>query len=413
MKTMISFLIILSLLLSAFFSGSEIAYVSSNKLKLELDKKSGKFYSKFLESVFKSPSRFIATMLVGNNVSLVIYGLIMAKILEPVLELCFSSSYLILTFQTVISTLVILVVAEFLPKVLFRLRPNKFLNILVFPLYVFNNLLFPIVKIIILISKIFLNIIGLKLEEKDVVFKKVDLEEYLKLSSKNDQEEVEIQILQNALDFSNVKVRECMVPRTEIIALSVNENIESLNQIFVSTGLSKVLIYNKSIDNIIGYAHSIEMFKNPKNIKSILLPISIIPETMYANELMEIFIKERKGIAIVVDEFGGTSGIITIEDVMEEIFGEIEDEYDKDKLIEIVLDDNNLLLSARIEVDYLNDKYSLKLPKSESYETLSGLLNEHFECIPKKGDKIKIDQYLFIIEQVTEKCIKTIKLLRE
>ena len=257
----------------------------------------------------------------------------MAKILEPVLELCFSSAYFILTFQTVISTLVILVVAEFLPKVLFRLRPNKFLNILVFPLYVFNNLLFPIVKIIIFISKIFLNIIGLKLEEKDVVFKKVDLEEYLKLSSKNDHEEVEIQILQNALDFSNVKVRECMVPRTEIIALSVNENIESLNQIFVNTGLSKVLIYNKSIDNIIGYAHSIEMFKNPKNIKSILLPISIIPETMYANELMEIFIKERKGIAVVVDEFGGTSGIITIEDVMDESFGEIEDDYGLESLV--------------------------------------------------------------------------------
>ena len=408
-----SILIIISLLFSGFFSGMEIAFISSNKLKLELDKKSGKMYSKLLEGVFKSPSRFIATMLVGNNISLVVYGVLMAKILEPQIELYFESDFLILIIQTIISTLAILVAAEFLPKVLFRINPNKFLKLFVIPLYFFYYLLFPIVKITIYLSKLFLKIIGAQIEEKDMVFGKIDLEEYLSLSIRSDDEEVEVQILQNALDFSKVKARECMIPRTEIIAVEIQESIENLIDIFIETGLSKVVIYQDNIDNVIGYSHSIEMFNSPKNIKSILLPIPIVPETMLANELMKLFTKERKAIAVVVDEFGGTSGIVTIEDVMEEIFGEIEDEYDREQLMNEILDNGDYLFSARIEVDLINQKYNFTLPASETYETLGGLLIEYFECIPKKGDEIKISEYKFKIEKVNETRIQTVRLLRE
>ena len=402
--------ILICLLLSAFFSGMEIAFVSANKLKVELDKQSGRAYSRLLEGVLQSPAKFIATMLVGNNIALVVYGVMMAKLLEPTIEHYTQSSFLVLLIQTIISTLIILVTAEFLPKAFFRINPNQFLKVFALPLFMFYYLLWPIVRITIFMSKIGLRLIGAPLEEEDAVFRKVDLEEYLKSSSKDEQEDVEVQMLQNALDFSSVKVRECMVPRTEIVAVDLSQSIEDLAKVFVETKLSKVLIYKENIDHIIGYAHSIEMFKNPTNIHSILLPIPIVTESMLANELMETFTKERKAVAVVVDEFGGTSGMVTIEDVMEEIFGEIEDEHDEEQLTEEVLSDGELRLSARLEVDYLNEKYNLDLPESEAYETLGGLLVENFESIPNEAAEITIGNYTFTAEQVSETRIETVLL---
>ena len=401
-------LILSCLLLSAFFSGMEIAFVSANKLKVELDKQSGRAYSRLLEGVLQSPAKFIATMLVGNNIALVVYGVMMAKLLEPTIEQYTQSSFLVLLIQTIISTLIILLTAEFLPKAFFRINPNKFLKVFAFPLFLFYYLLWPIVRITIFMSKIGLRLIGAPLEEEDAVFRKVDLEEYLKSSSKDEQEDVEVQMLQNALDFSSVKARECMVPRTEIIAVDLSQSIEDLANIFVVTKLSKVLIYKENIDHIIGYAHSIEMFKNPTSIRSILLPIPIVPESMLANELMETFTKERKAVAVVVDEFGGTSGMVTIEDVMEEIFGEIEDEHDEEQLTEELLSDGDLRLSARLEVDYLNEKYNLDLPESEAYETLGGFLVENFESIPNEGAEITIGNYTFTAQQASETRIEIV-----
>lgn len=403
-------IIFICLLLSAFFSGMEIAFVSANKLKVELDKQSGRAYSRLLDGVLQSPAKFIATMLVGNNIALVVYGVMMAKLLEPNIEQYTQSGFVVLLSQTIISTLIILLTAEFLPKAFFRINPNQFLKFFALPLFLFYYLLWPIVRITIFMSKIGLRIIGAPLQEEDSVFRKVDLEEYLKSSSKHGQEDVEVQMLQNALDFSGVKVRECMVPRTEIVAVELSQSIEYLAKVFVKTKLSKVLIFRENIDHIIGYAHSLEMFKNPTSVRSILLPIPIVPESMLANELMELFTKERKAVAVVVDEFGGTSGIVTIEDVMEEIFGEIEDEYDEEQLKEEVLKDGNLRLSARLEVDYLNEKYNLYLPESEAYETLGGLLVENFESIPKKGTEITIGNYTFTTEQVSKTRIEKVLL---
>jgi len=407
-----SFVIIsFSVLLSAFFSGMEIAYLSSNKLKLELDKQSNSLVSRLLLRILHSPSKYIATMLVGNNISLVAYGITIAVVLEPKIQVYTQSSFIVLLTQTLISTFIILVTAEFIPKVFFRLNANRFLRILVLPLTLFYYLLAPVVIIIIFLSKRVLKLFGLVLVEDSHVFGKLDLEEYLKFHSNESNYknlDVEIKILQNALDFSSVKIRECMLPRTEIIAIEVSKTIEDLLNIFIDTKLSKVLIYKENIDNIIGYAHSNELFKSPKNIKSILIPISYVPESMMANDMLELFIKERKGIAVVVDEFGGTSGMITIEDIVEEILGEIEDEYDSEKDLEIEIDETTYRFSARLEIDYLNDKYHLDLPKSEEYETLGGLLISQLETIPMKFTEIKIGDYRIVIDQVTETKIEAV-----
>tara|TARA_B100000513_G_scaffold186309_1_gene107957 strand:- start:2407 stop:3654 length:1248 start_codon:yes stop_codon:yes gene_type:complete len=407
-----SFVIIsFSVLLSAFFSGMEIAYLSSNKLRLELDKQSNSIVSRLLQRILHSPSKYIATMLVGNNISLVVYGITMAVVLEPTIQVYTQSSFIVLLIQTLISTSIILVTAEFIPKAFFRLNANRFLRILVFPLTLFYYLLAPIVSVIIFLSKRVLKLFGLVLVEDSHVFGKLDLEEYLKFHSSESNYknlDVEVKILQNALDFSSVKIRECMLPRTEIVAIEVTKTIEDLLKIFIDTKLSKVLIYKENIDNIIGYAHSNELFKSPKNIKSILIPISYVPESMMANDMLELFIKERKGIAVVVDEFGGTSGMITIEDIVEEILGEIEDEYDSEKDLEIEIDETTYRFSARLEIDYLNDKYHLDLPKSDEYETLGGLLISQLETIPMKFTEIKIGDYRIVIDQVTETKIEAV-----
>tara|TARA_B100001741_G_scaffold313815_1_gene322281 strand:+ start:160 stop:1410 length:1251 start_codon:yes stop_codon:yes gene_type:complete len=409
-------IIFVSILFSAFFSGMEIAYISSNKLKIELDKNKLNSFSAFaFQRILCSPSNFISTMLVGNNISLVIYGISMAKLLEPKIEIYIQSSLLILLFQTLISTLVILVSAEFFPKVFFRLNPNRLLRISVIPLIFFHFLLLPIVTVVLFLSKSGLKMIGLSIIEDSLVFGKIDLEEYLKLNlNKNAKKniDVEVQILQNALDFSNIKIRESMLPRTDIIAVEVSKPIDDLVNIFIETKLSKVLIYKENIDNIIGYTHSNEIFKSPKNIISILIPISYVPESMMANDMLTLFIKERKGIAVVVDEFGGTSGIITLEDVVEEIFGEIEDEHDNEKDLEIKLNDTCFRFSARLEIDYLNNKYKFNLPKSEEYETLGGLLISKLEDIPMKNTEIKIGNFVIVVDEVSETKILSVSLIK-
>ena len=409
-------IIFLSILFSAFFSGMEIAYISSNKLKIELDKNKLNSFSAFaFQRILCSPSNFISTMLVGNNISLVIYGISMAKLLEPKIEIYIQSSLLVLLFQTLISTLVILVTAEFFPKVFFRLNPNRLLRISVIPLIFFHFLLLPIVTVVLFLSKSGLKMIGLSLVEDSLVFGKIDLEEYTKLNLNENAKkniDVEVQILQNALDFSSIKIRESMLPRTDIIAVEVSKPIDDLVNIFIETKLSKVLIYKENIDNIIGYTHSNEIFKSPKNIISILIPISYVPESMMANDMLTLFIKERKGIAVVVDEFGGTSGIITLEDVVEEIFGEIEDEHDNEKDLEIKLNDTSFRFSARLEIDYLNNKYKFNLPKSDEYETLGGLLISKLEDIPVKNTEIKIGNFVIVVDEVSETKILSVSLIK-
>ena len=403
----------ISVLLSAFFSGIEIAFVSANKLKIELDKKQGIFAARIYSNFIKNQSRFITTMLLGNNITLVLYGIAVAHILKGYL-FWIDNEILILLIQTIVSTLIILVVAEFFPKALFRINPNRTLSIFAIPVFIFYYALYPLITFVNWISKFVLkNILKVDPEEKQLVFSVVDLDNYVReataAAEHEDEIENEIQIFQNALEFREVKARECMVPRTEIVSLDVEDDIEELTQQFIKTGLSKILIYRDSIDNIIGYTHSSELFKKPEAIKNILLPISIVPETMPAKSVLELLISQKRSIAVVVDEFGGTSGMLTIEDVVEEIFGDIEDEHDKDILIEQQLDDKSFRFSARLEVDYINEEHKLQLPESEDYETLAGLIISISESIPEQGEIIQSENFDFLIEQVDEKRIEMVK----
>jgi putative hemolysin len=404
-------IILSTLVFSAFFSGMEIAFISANKLKIELDGKQGDFFAKIIANFFKRPSRFIGAMLVGNNVSLVVYGIFMAKLLEPQIETYTKSSLVILLIQTIISTLIILVTAEFLPKTLFRINPNSMLRFFALPLFIIYWIMFLPMLLVIGISELLIKIFSPQLSsEEDLNFGRIDLEHYLKEGADQSlsQEEVdhEIQIFQNALDFSKVKARECMIPRTEIVALEMEEDIEKLKEQFIETGLSKILIYRDNIDNIIGYTHSFELFKKPESIKAILLPVPIIPMSMQANEILEIFIQQKRSIAVVVDEFGGTAGIVTIEDIIEEI----EDEHDKEALIETKINDNEFLFAARLEVDYLNNEYNLGLPESDNYETLAGLIIDTFESIPMLNEQIQKDQFLFTVKKVFQNKIDLVHL---
>ncbi len=408
--------VILSMLVfSAFFSGMEIAFVSANKLKIELDGKQGDFFAKIISNFLKRPSRFIGAMLVGNNIALVVYGIFMAKILEPKIAAFTDSELVILLLQTILSTLIILVTAEFLPKTLFRINPNLMLRFFALPLFIIYWIMFLPMLLVIGISELLIKIFSPQLSsDEDLNFGRIDLEHYLKEGTENSlsQEEVdhEIQIFQNALDFSKVKARECMIPRTEIVALEMEEDLEKLKDKFIETGLSKILIYRDNIDNIIGYTHSFELFKKPESIKSILLPLPIIPMSMQANEILEIFIQQKRSIAVVVDEFGGTAGIVTIEDIIEEIFGEIEDEHDKEVLVETRINEHEFLFAARLEVDYLNDEYNLGLPESDNYETIAGLIIDTFESIPTMNEQIQKDQFVFTVKKVFQNRIDLVHL---
>ena len=402
-------IILICVLLSAFFSGMEIAFISSNKIFIEVEKKQTGINAKFLNFVTKNPSRFIATMLLGNNISLVIYGIFMGdRIIDfifPEVNLNGTIDFKIFFIQTIISTLIILLTAEFFPKVFFNIYANTLMKYFTFPATIFYILFYPLTYMIIKATDVILiNFFNSKSEKTKLLFSKNELGDYidqqLDASQNKDNVDSEIKIFKNALDFSDLKTREVMLPRTEIIAVELNSSITEIKKLFTKTGLSKILVYKKTIDNIIGYVHVFEIFKKPKQIASILIPVGFVPETMPISVVLKKLIKQRKSIAIVLDEYGGTSGIITVEDIIEELFGEIEDEHDKIGFHEKIISENEYEFSARLEVDYLNQKYNLKLPVKEFYETLGGLIVNVTEKIPKKGTKINIGNYQIEIKSV-------------
>lgn len=410
-------IVLITLLLSAFFSGMEIAFISSNKLKIELDKNKGLFAARILSYFVQNPSRILGTLLLGNNVSLVVYGMAMANILEPLIIRTLGTEYstesLVLVIQTIISTLIILITAEFIPKALFRLKPNAILNFFAVPINLIYRIFYPFIYALVGVSEFFIHrVFGIKILKEGYTFGSVDLDHYIKQFGQDNKEETEVKqeilMLQNAIDFKEVKLRECMVPRTEITALSVNDPVESLTKTFISSGHSKILIYEDTIDNIIGFVHTSEMFKNPKDIKTIIRTIPVFPETILVHNVLNTFIKEFKSIALVVDEFGGTSGIVTMEDIIEEIFGEIEDEYDVEDLEEKKVSEHEFVFSARHEIDYLNDKYQLGIPVSEDYETLGGFILQNHESIPVVNEEIVVQNFKFIIKDASETRIEKV-----
>lgn len=408
-------IILLSILFSAFFSGIEIAFISANKLKIEVDKNKGDYAFSFFSRLLKQPSRFITAMLLGNNISLVLYGLAMGAILTPFLNEFTHNDVLVLFCQTIISTIIILILAEFLPKVVFSQSPNRSLKIFALPVFITYYTLYPLVTFINWVSNfIFKYILRVETHEQKLEYGLVDLDHYLKdISSGNIEEEEldnEIQIMQNVLEFNSVKARECMVPRNELVAVEIHDEVSYLVSKFLDSGHSKVLVYRGTIDRIIGYVHSSDLYDKPVAIKYALRPISVVPETMAADDVMSTFIKKRQSMAVVVDEFGGTAGILTLEDIVEEIFGEIEDEHDRDDLKENKISDNEYILSSRLEIDYINEEFELNLPKSDNYETLAGLIIEHVESIPSKGDKIIIKNFEFDIISVSDNKINEVKL---
>ena len=404
-----------SIILSAFFSGMEIAFVSANKLHIELEKKRDGFTAKILNRITQKSSKFITTMLVGNNISLVIYSYYMGEFLVDILPLKSYNDFSILLIQTIISTILILITAEFLPKTIFRIYANEVLKIFAVPAYLFYILFHFFSGFITFISDFFLRVFfKTNADKQQTEFSKEELGNYIseQLETGNDQDEVdsEIQIFQNALDFHDVKAREVMVPRTEIVAVELHEKVANLKSIFIDTGLSKVLVYKSSLDDVIGYVNAFELFKKPKTIKSILLPVEIVPESMMINDVLNSLMKKRKSVAIVVDEYGGTSGIITVEDIVEELFGEIEDEHDNQKFLEEKISQNEFYFSARLEVDYLNEEYDLNIPKSEAYETLGGFILAHLESIPEESEIVNIDNFEIRVLQVSSAKIEEVSL---
>ena len=409
----ISIIIILTTLaLSAFFSGFEIAYVSSNKVHLEILKKQEGVIANVLTKLTRKPSKLLATMLVGNNVALVVYGFEMGKVMTALLPDFFQN----VLWHTIISTLIILITAEFMPKVFFQIYANQLLKLFAIPAYFFYLLFYPLSSLVMWISDFVLRVFfKTKGDYVPLSFTKVELVDYISEQLENvpkkEEMDSEVQMFQNALEFSGVKAREIMIPRTEIVAVELNESIENLIATFVSSGFSKILIYNENIDDILGYVHSFDMFKKPKNIKEVLIPIVNIPETIQINEVLNILTRKRKSMAVVLDEYGGTSGIVTLEDIVEELFGEIEDEHDKDNFIEEQLSETEYLFSARLEVEYLNETYHLEIPESEEYETLGGFIVLHNEGIPTQGELIQIPPFSFVIEACSQTKIETVRLV--
>ena len=412
-------LIIISLAFSAFFSGIEIAFISANRLKIELDKNQGGIRANILANFAKNPSDFIGTMLLGNNVAIVIYGMLMAMVLEPIIGRYTDNAILILLTQTILSTLLVLIFAEFLPKTIFRINPNRIISFFAIPLKVLTFILSPLTFITVGLANLILRIFIKKeeLEGEIIAFEKTDLDSYLEESlnkvENNEELDHEVKIFHNALNFSDVIARDCMVPRNEIIAFELEDEINDLLNKFIETGLSKILIYRDSIDNIIGYIHSYEMFKNPENIKSALLPVSIVPESITANNILEELIQKNRSIAIVVDEYGGTAGMITMEDVIEEIFGEIIDEHDLGDISHQQLTADKFEFSGRTEIDFINDNYPLKIPENEEYETLAGYIIQKIAEIPLKGDVISIDGFEITILEVSQARIEYVSLERK
>jgi len=418
-------IVIVSLLFSAFFEGMEIAYVSSNKISIEIEKKKTNISSKILSKLTSNPSKFIVSMLIGTNLALVVYGYFMGDILIgifkqfskfnfPLLEVLLNDFNLL--SQTIISTIIILMTAQFLPKVFFQIYSFKFLKFFSIPAYFFYLLFYYISDFVLWITNLILkSLFKTQGDNVQLSISKDDLgnyiDEQIDASSQDQPIDNEVQIFQNALDFSDSKARDIMVPRIELYSLEIHDYVSKLKEIFVSTGFTKILIYKNTIDDIIGYVHAHDLFKNPKTIKSMLLPVEFVPESILIKDLLSILTKKRKSIAIILDEYGGTSGMITVEDIVEELFGEIDDEFDVSDLIEIEIEPDNYNFSARLEVDYLNEKYKLDLPESEDYGTLGGLVVNYTQEIPKLGEEVIIEKYLFKIIDVSETKINTVSLI--
>jgi CBS domain containing-hemolysin-like protein len=413
-------LILVSILFSAFFSGMEIAFVSANKLRIEIDRKQEKILSGIVSFFIKYPSRFIATMLVGNNIALVVYGFAFAMLLEePIRNLIGTrSDVAVLLIQTITSTLIILLTAEFLPKTLFRINPNNSLRLLSVPILVFYILLYPVTILTIGISNFtmrYLLRVRPENSSSEQVFSKVDLNHFLTTlhmeQKKGNEVTEDLKIFKNALEFSGLKVRDCMIPRPDVIAMEEDVKVDELAKRFVESGLSRILIYRDTIDNVIGYVNSKDLFRKPVNIKSLIKSIRYVPETLPVNKLLTGFIKGGKSIALVVDEFGGTSGLITTEDIIEEIFGEIEDEHDTSDLMEKRIEEGRYLLSGRLEIDYLNEKYGLAIPESEEYDTLAGYIIFHYESIPEKNTTVEMDNFIITITDVSSNRVEEVDLM--
>ena len=408
--------LIITMIFSAFFSGMEIAFVSVDKLRFEMERKGG-VTSRILSIFFKNPNEFISTMLVGNNIALVIYGILMAQIIgDNLLSGFIHNHFLMVLAQTVISTLIILVTGEFLPKTLFKVNPNLVLNVSALPLFVCYIVLYPISKFSSGLSCLFLRLFGMKINKdaSDKAFGKVDLDYFVQSSIDNAENEeeldAEVKIFQNALDFSNIKIRDCIVPRTEVVAVELTTTLEELKSRFIESGISKIIVYDGNIDNVVGYIHSSEMFRAPVNWHENVKQVPIVPETMSANKLMKLFMQQKKTIAVVVDEFGGTSGIVSLEDLVEEIFGDIEDEHDNTSYISKKIDEHEYVLSARLEIEKVNETYGLDLPESDDYLTVGGLILNQYQSFPKLHEVIRVGRYQFKIIKVTATKIELVRL---
>ncbi|MBO5000090.1 MAG: HlyC/CorC family transporter [Bacteroidaceae bacterium] len=409
--------ILITMLFSAFFSGMEIAFVSSNKLRFEMDRSEESLTSRVLSIFFQNPNNFISTMLVGNNIALVIYGILMAEIIEvQLLSGIIDNEFVLVLTQTIISTLIILVTGEFIPKTLFKINPNFTLNLFAIPAFICYIVLYPISKFASSLSGIILRITGTKInkEARAKAFTKVDLDHFIQSSIQDsgNQEEIdtEVKIFQNALDFSSVKVRDCMVPRTEIVAVEDDTSLEELKERFIESGISKIIVYKENIDNIIGYIHSSEMFHELTDWTNSIRQLPIVPETMNANKLMKLFMQQKKSLAVVVDEFGGTSGIVALEDLVEQIFGEIEDEHDTNSHVAKATGDNEYILSGRLDIEKVNELFSIELPESDEYQTVGGLILHQHQSFPKTHEIITIGRFQFKIIKVTATKIELVKL---
>lgn len=410
--------ILVTLCCAAFFSGLEIAFVSANKLRIELEKSKGSYTANLVGRFVKHPSRFIGAMLVGNNIALVVYGIAASALLEPVLKAWLPAGFdhdtLVLIIQTIVSTLVILVVAEFMPKILFRLNPNGLMNFFAIPAAIAYGLLYPFMYLFISFSEWLLRtFFGMKNVQKGYRFSAVDFDEYLNDLNRKEsiEEEVpEIQMIQNVRGFHTAKVRECMVPRNEIAAADVSWDFDRLTAFFEETQHSKIPVYSGSIDNITGYAHIYDLFDKPRMVTDIVRPVLMLPETIVANRVLQMMLEQRKSVSIILDEFGGTAGMVTVEDLIEEIFGEIDDEYDVDEFVEKQKNENEYVFAGRLEIDYLNQEYSLELPVSDEYETLAGLIINHHHSIPHRQEIITIGHFEFTILEASQQRIEKVLL---
>ena len=403
------------MLFSAFFSGMEIAFVSSNRLRAEMDREKNRFSQRIIKTFYQHPNNFVSTMLVGNNISLVIYGILFAKLFDSTLFEPLSDGVRV-TCDTLLSTLVVLFTGEFLPKSIFKNNPNTLLTVFAVPAWICYVVLYPISRFATLLSKGLLRLVGIRMksagEEKE--FTKVDLDYLVQDSIDNanneDEIEEEVKIFQNALDFSETKIRDCMVPRTEIDAVEDTSTIEQLKQVFIESGHSKILVFHEDIDHVIGYVHSSDLFHNPTDLAGIIREISFVPETMLASKLMTQLMQQKRSLAVVVDEFGGTSGLVSLEDIMEEITGEIEDEHDNTNHVAKKLNDHEYMLSARLEITKINEMFDLDLPESDEYMTLGGLILHEYQSFPKLNEVVKIDRYEFKIVKNTATKIELVRL---